>query len=110
MKIAERTTGAGRYQAPLGYDFEQDMLWIDYDAALSLHRVIEGRPSERRAVSPLDNQVSYGCINVPAKFYDSVVAPAFKDTVGIVYILPETLPLSQVFALESPTADAVAAK
>jgi hypothetical protein len=27
---------------------------------------------------------------VPAKFFDSVVAPAFRATGGIVYVLPET--------------------
>lgn len=101
---AERTTPAGRFQASLGHDFEQDILWVDYEAALSLHRVIVGAPRDRRAErlaspSPLDNRISYGCINVPAAFYDSVVAPAFAGTVGIVYILPESKPLRAVFAM-----------
>ncbi len=101
---AERTTPAGRFQAALGHDFEQDILWIDYEASLSLHRVIVGNPKDRRAArlaspSVLDNRISYGCINVPAAFYDKVVAPAFKGTVGIVYILPETRPLRAVFAV-----------
>jgi hypothetical protein len=100
----ERTTPAGRFQASLGHDFEQDILWIDYDAALSLHRVIVGNPRDHRAgrlasASPLDNRISYGCINVPARFYDKVVMPAFTGTVGIVYILPETKPLHAVFPL-----------
>ncbi|MEO6388141.1 MAG: L,D-transpeptidase [Croceibacterium sp.] len=100
----ERTTAAGRFEASLGNDFEQDVLWIDYDAGLSLHRVIVGKPAERRharLASPtsLDNRISYGCINVPVQFYDSVVVPAFSDTVGIVYILPETRPLEEVFAM-----------
>jgi hypothetical protein len=101
---AERTTPAGRFQASLGHDFEQDILWIDYEAALSLHRVIVGRPKDRRrqrlaSASPLDNRISYGCINVPSVFYDKVVAPAFTGTVGIVYILPETKPLRAVFPM-----------
>jgi hypothetical protein len=100
----DRTTPAGRFEAALGHDFEQDILWIDYDAALSLHRVIAGNPKERRhqrlaSPSPLDNRISYGCINVPAKFYDAIVVPAFTGTVGIVYILPETKPLGAVFAI-----------
>lgn len=98
----ERTTPAGRFQASLGHDFEQDILWIDYDAALSLHRVIVGNAKDRRrerlaSESPLDNRISYGCINVPAAFYDRVVIPAFAGTVGIVYILPETRPITDVF-------------
>lgn len=104
ITAAERTTPAGRFQASLGRDFEQDILWIDYDAALSLHRVIVGNPKDRRAQrlassSVLDNRISYGCINVPAAFYDDVVKPAFTGTVGIVYILPESRPLRSVFAI-----------
>lgn len=102
IKPSERTTPAGRFQASLGHDYDQDILWIDYEASLSLHRVIVGNPKDRRAArlaSPTvaDNRISYGCINVPVAFYDQVVAPAFKGTVGIVYILPETRPLSAVF-------------
>jgi hypothetical protein len=103
---AERTTPAGRFEASLGEDFEQDILWVDYNAALSLHRVISGKPSDRRRArlsSPtaLDNRISFGCINVPAAFYDTIVAPAFKGTVGIVYILPEIKPLEAVFAMST---------
>lgn len=108
IRPEERTTPAGRFQASLGYDFEQDILWIDYDAALSMHRVIVGNPKDRRAArlaspSAIDNRISYGCINVPATFYDTIVAPAFKGTVGIVYILPETRALEAVFALRRPS-------
>lgn len=108
---AERTTPAGRFQASLGEDFEQDILWIDYDAALSLHRVIVGKPADRRharlaSPTPLDNRISFGCINVPVAFYDTIVAPAFKGTVGIVYILPETKPLEAVFAMRGVAAPA----
>jgi hypothetical protein len=106
MTVAERTTPAGRFQASLGHDLEQDILWIDYDSALSLHRVIPGKPKERRlqrlnSPSASDNRITYGCINVPVKFYDSVVAPAFTDTVGIVYILPETGAAGNAFAIFS---------
>ncbi len=101
---AERTTPAGRFKASLGRDFEQDILWIDYDAALSMHRVIVGRRIDNRAgrlasPTPSDNRISYGCVNVPATFYDDVVKPLFTGTVGIVYILPETKPLRSVFAV-----------
>ncbi|UZK65887.1 L,D-transpeptidase [Sphingomonas sp. M1-B02] len=99
----ERTTPAGRFQASLGHDFEQDILWIDYASALSLHRVISGNPKDRRrarlaSATAADNRISFGCINVPAAFYDDVVVPAFTATVGIVYILPETKPIDAVFS------------
>ena len=99
----ERTTPAGRFVAALGNDLgEQDILWVDYDAAISLHRVITTSPKDRRlqrlaTPSVLDNRISYGCINVPVKFYESIVRPAFIGTNGIVYILPETRSIRDVF-------------
>lgn len=104
IRPAERTTPAGRFEASLGNDFDQDILWVDYDSALSLHRVIVGNPKDRRharlaSATPRDNRISYGCINVPARFYDTIVAPTFRGTVGIVYILPETRPIQAVFAM-----------
>lgn len=109
IRPAERTTPAGRFQASLGHDFEQDILWIDYDSALSLHRVVAGNRKDRRNArlatpTPHDNRISYGCINVPAAFYDRVIIPAFTGTVGIVYILPEVKALDQVFTLRTAVA------
>jgi hypothetical protein len=103
IRPEERTTPAGRFVADLGNDLgEKDVLWVDYAAAISLHRVITTNPKERRlqrlaTASPLDNRISYGCINVPAKFYDGVVQPAFTGGSGIVYILPEVRALKSVF-------------
>jgi hypothetical protein len=86
---AERTTPAGRFQASIGADLDQDILWIDYAAALSLHRVIAGRRVDDRAgrlasATPQDNRISYGCVNVPARFYDGVIKPLFTGTVGTI--------------------------
>lgn len=104
MNAAERTTPAGRFVASLGHDYEQDILWVDYDSALSLHRVITANPKDRRhqrlaSTTPLDNRISYGCINVPVEFYNKLIIPAFANTTGIVYILPETKTLDEVFGL-----------
>ncbi|HUF80608.1 MAG TPA: hypothetical protein VMN03_05680 [Burkholderiales bacterium] len=35
--------------------------------------------------------------NIPAKFYENVVRPAFTGTKGIVYVLPETRSAREVF-------------
>lgn len=105
---AERTTPAGRFVASLDRDNRgQELLWIDYNTALALHRVVKGKPSEQRAqrlesATPADNRVSYGCINVPAAFYDRFVSPAFTGTNGIVYILPETRTARDVFGSYDP--------
>src|SRR6185437_11255208 len=98
-----RTTPAGRFVSKLGHDLGKlDVLWVDYPDAISLHRVINTNPAERRlerivSQDPREHRISYGCINVPAKFFDTVVDPLFKDTVGVVYILPEVKTMQQVF-------------
>ena len=105
IRPEERTTPAGRFVAKLGYNFHgKDILWVDYNGAVSLHRVISTKPSERRlqrlaTPTALDNRISYGCINVPAKFFNNVVNPIFTGTNGIVYVLPEARSISETFAL-----------
>jgi hypothetical protein len=100
---AMRTTPAGRFVASIGKDLGKlNVLWVDYATAISLHRVINTKPAERRldrivSKVPADHRISYGCINVPIKFFDSVVDPTFKDTPGIVYILPEVKDVRAVF-------------
>lgn len=101
----DRTTPAGRFIAALGNDLgPQDIVWVDYANGISLHRVVRGNVADRRAqrlTSPTssDNRITYGCINVPAKFFDSVVRPLLKGTNGMVYVLPDAKPLRDVFAI-----------
>jgi hypothetical protein len=105
IRPEERTTPAGRFVASLGLNSHgKDILWVDYNGAVSMHRVVTNNPKERRlqrlaSPRPLDHRISYGCINVPAKFYNNVVSPAFTGTYGIVYVLPETRSISEIFAL-----------
>lgn len=99
----ERTTPAGRFVAERGRNTQdEDIIWVDYDAAVSMHRVRTTNAQERRAErlatpSVDDNRISYGCINVPAVFYDTHIAPAFAVSRGLVYVLPEIKPVRQVF-------------
>jgi len=103
IRPEERITPAGRFVASLGRNLHGDeILWIDYAAAISLHRVVTARPEQRRLArlesqTPLDNRISFGCINVPVKFYDNVVSPTFTGTNGIVYVLPETRSAQKTF-------------
>jgi hypothetical protein len=101
-----RITPAGRFVSRLAFDSEgKELLVLDYDASISLHTVIKGTPTERRAerlssASTQDNRISFGCINVPAAFYSTIVSPAFTRTKGIVYVLPETSPASEFFGFQ----------
>lgn len=99
----ERTTPAGRFVAERGYNLKgEDIVWVDYAAAVSLHRVRTMDPGEQRlrrlqTATPADNRISYGCINVPTAFYDTVVDKSWSSGGVIVYVLPESRPLEQVF-------------
>jgi hypothetical protein len=104
IRPAERTTPAGRFVANLDKTHQgHDMLWVDYDTAISMHPVVAGHPKERRAqrlasAKPAERRISYGCINVPAGFFEKVIGPAFTGTDGIVYVLPEIRRLEDIFA------------
>jgi hypothetical protein len=99
----EKTTPAGRFVAEPGENNAgEDIVWIDYDQALAMHRVIRGTPAERRAQrlaspDPRERRISFGCINMPPRFYDHVLSPAVKKTGAIVYVLPEVKTSRQVF-------------
>ena len=99
----ERITPSGRFVASTGQNLTgKSVLWIDYAGALSLHPVVTGGPADRRLqrlTTPTseDNRISYGCVNVPVPFYQEIIAPAFRGTVGIVYILPEDSSIAEVF-------------
>lgn len=103
IKPQERTTPAGRFIAEPGINAHgQDIVWVDYDAAISMHRVLTSNPAERRAQrlasrTVKDNRISYGCINLPKAFYEKVVSPTVNAGETIVYVLPETRPASVVF-------------
>jgi hypothetical protein len=69
-----------------------------------MHRVRATKASERRLqrlASPTiaDNRISWGCINLPAAFYDAQISPMVKASPSVVYVLPETRPLREVFAM-----------
>ena len=98
-----RTTPAGRFVIEPGRNLRgDDILWIDYAAAVSMHRVHSVNAGERRLqrlASPhaADRRISYGCINVPTAFFNRVLKPFFLQSRAIAYVLPETRPMTAVF-------------
>jgi hypothetical protein len=112
VQPSERTTPAGRFLAEPGRNaLGEDVVWVDYEAAVSMHRVRTLEPRERRLerlASPTteDNRISYGCINMPVAFFENVLKPAFNASYGVVYVLPEVKPLAEVF----PAAHALAVR
>jgi hypothetical protein len=114
LDLAERTTPAGRFVAQRGYNLRgEDVVWIDYDAAISMHRVLDTNPAERRlerlaSESIEDNRISFGCINVPVEFFESHVRPVFAHQKAVVYVLPEIKPLQAVFPAYAAWSDKIA--
>lgn len=105
VRPEERTTPAGRFVGTRGHNARgEDVVWVDYDAGVSIHRVLTTDPRERRLerlATPTheDNRISWGCINVPVAFYEARVRPLFAERRAPVYILPEVRPLAQVFGI-----------
>jgi hypothetical protein len=100
VRPEERTTPAGRFVATMGRNFRgEDVVWVDYDSAVSMHPVIRTKDRLQRLASAAvkDKRISYGCINVPTAFYAAVVMPTFAGTEGIVYVLPEIRSVHEVF-------------
>jgi hypothetical protein len=113
VKEDEKTTPAGRFQAIPGRNTSgEDIIWIDYAASVSMHRLRKVAAEERRAermATPEadDNRISYGCVNVPAKFYDGILKPTVVKQGAIVYVLPETkTPQQQFGSYDVPPASA----
>lgn len=99
----ERTTPAGRFVAEVGMNMRgEDVIWVDYDSAVSMHRVLTTNPAERRLErlqSPTveDNRISYGCINVPREFFEAVLSPTVRSGGAIIYVLPDSGTPQQLF-------------
>ncbi|MBL0726361.1 hypothetical protein [Piscinibacter sp. HJYY11] len=100
----ERITPAGRFVAQMGENLTgEDVVWVDYDAAVSMHRIRKVKESERRferlaSDTVADNRISNGCINLPVAFYEQVLRPLVEAGPTVVYVLPEQRSLHEVFA------------
>jgi hypothetical protein len=92
----QRTTPAGRFPSEPGRNLQGEaVVWVDYDAAIAVHRLRPGPAAERRpqrlsSATVADNRITLGCIVVDPGFYDEVIAPLLGRQRGIVYVLPDS--------------------
>lgn len=104
IAVHERTTPAGRFQSQPGINLSGEaIVWIDYNAAVSMHRLRpsksrDKRPERMASPTPLDNRITYGCVNVPVEFYEKWVLPTLGRKAGLIYVLPETQSALDLFA------------
>lgn len=114
LRPSERTTPAGRYASQPGHNLSgDDIVWIDYEASLAIHRLRPAPLNQHRAdrivsLRPEDKRISFGCVVVPVAFYDRLVAPTLGRRHGTVYVMPETRPLQTLLAASPDVASAAA--
>ena len=103
MTPDEKITPTGRFVAKPGLNADdEDVIWVDYDNAISMHRVRPKVESEHRlerlaSLTTDDNRISFGCINLPVSFYEDVARPAVDRYGAVIYVLPEQKSLQEVF-------------
>ena len=102
VKPSEKITAAGRYITEAGRNAQgEDIVWLDYHQALSMHRVrnVKGENRPQRLITPgvADNRISFGCVNMQPSFYERYIDPMFGKQKGVVYVLPETQPVASLF-------------
>ncbi len=111
----ERTTPAGRFASEPGHNAKGEaIVWVDYDAAVAIHRLrpapaAERRPQRLASGNPEDRRISLGCIVVEPEFYDAVVAPTLGRQRGVVYVLPDSPEAEPLFS-RGKLVDQVAAR
>jgi hypothetical protein len=120
---AAAATPAGRFVAATWLSILGDgIVWINADAALSLHGIPSGMSpghgAQRLASDDVeDKRISDGSLHVGGEFYRDYLSP-LKSQASIAYVLPEVVPVRDVFSTydmapvfnfaQSPRAHAVA--
>ena len=98
LRPGDRTTPAGRFASEPGHNRSgETVVWLDYDAALAIHRLRPGSSQtdrQHRLDSPRssDKRVSAGCVVVPVSFFKTVVQPHLGRGPALVEVLPERDP------------------
>ena len=107
IPVADRTTPAGRFDSAPGRNLTgEQIVWFDYHAGLAIHRVrsdaaYKARLERLASASPDAHRVSAGCVVLPVGFYESVLGPTLGKSRGVVYVLPETRPVHEVFGTDA---------
>lgn len=105
LTLEDRTTPAGRFISEPGRNLKgEHVVWVDYASAFAIHRMRPSAARERReerlaSATPDDNRITLGCVVVPVAFYEQVVQPQLGQRRAVVYVLPESGSIAEMFAI-----------
>lgn len=102
LTTEQRKTPAGRFDSLPAAGRAAQIVWFDYEAGLAIHQLANDStfvPRTTRIQSPnlADRRITAGCVAVPIKFFAKVVRPVLGARAGVVYVLPDTLPINELF-------------
>ncbi|WP_222622797.1 L,D-transpeptidase [Ramlibacter cellulosilyticus] len=103
LRPEDRTTPAGRFDSEAGVNATgEHVVWVDYASAFAIHRLRPGfayqaRASRLASTQSAGRRVSWGCVVVPVPFYTQVVQRVLGQGRSVVYVMPENMPVQQVF-------------
>ncbi|MFC5497732.1 L,D-transpeptidase [Caenimonas terrae] len=102
LTTEQRKTPAGRFNSLPAADHAAEIIWFDYDAGLAIHQLASDstyvpRMSRLRSPDPAGRRITAGCVAVPVEFFAKIVRPVLGARAGVVYVLPDTLPINDFF-------------
>lgn len=103
---AAAATPAGRFVAATWLPVPGNgIVWINADAAVTLHGIPSGvspghGPQRLASDDVEDKRISDGSLHVAGQFYRDYLRP-LKGQASIAYVLPEVVPVRDVFSLDS---------
>lgn len=103
VPFKERTTPAGRFVSQPGVNRNgEGVVWVDWDSGFAIHRLRPGKSQRARLARIASDDLSArrasaGCVVVPVAFYESVVTRWLARGRAVVYVLPESGSVGNLF-------------
>lgn len=102
LTTEQRRTPAGRFNSLPAAGRAAQIIWFDYDAGLAIHQLTSDstyvpRMSRLQSSNLAERRITAGCVAVPVEFFAKVVRPVLGARAGVVYVLPDTKPINDLF-------------
>lgn len=102
LTTEQRKTPAGRYPSLPSESRQAPLVWFDYDAGLAIHQLADDstyvpRMTRLTSANLADRRITAGCVAVPVEFFTRVVRPVLGAHAAMVYVLPDTLSVTDLF-------------